>query len=185
MRMLGVPVAGAVGGADRSGHGRLKPTDPKYGGPVLLDRCGVRMHHPRIAMHTGNEHAEPPCGPACGEGLNWEASTRVEDPWINERMPLLDSTRVEYKQDSPLVSSHLSEMQSFWNCMPYFSVTNWAHPPAAAHEPIVTCNYGRDFCFLPQPGWVDGIHSDHKHDACLVCRKLYTFHSHLGTGQTL
>ena len=139
--MPGVQVAGAVGGADRKGHGGLQATDSTYGGPVMHDRCGVRMHHPRIDSHTGNEHAGPPCGPACGRGLRWEASTRVDDPWINERMPRLDSippTHVDepclqQEQVIPLVSFMLSElhswpyeMQSYWNYRPYFSVFNWA-----------------------------------------------------------
>ena len=158
--MPGVSVAGAVGFADRGGYGGLKATDPKDGGPALLDRCGIWMHHPRIFTHTGNEHAGPPCGPACGEGLRWEASHRVEDPWISVDMPLDNSTRVEYPQVNPFAFSHMSNMHSFWSCMPYFSVTNWAHPPAAAQEPVVTGNSGIGVnCFLPQPCWVDGIQS--------------------------
>ena len=121
-----VQVAGAVGCADRERYDGLQATDPRDGGPALPDRCGVRMHHPRIAKHTGSEHAGPPCGPACGRGLNWEASTHVDDPWIHEHWPILDSTRVEYQQLVPHMFSHLSFSSCFHFCMPHFSVTNWA-----------------------------------------------------------
>ena len=109
--MPGVQDARAVGGADRERHAGQRTT-----GPTLPDRCGVRLHHPRLVKHTGNELAVPPCGPAWGEGLSCEASTRVDDPWIDMRMPSprdhplgkVTSTRVEGGNGIPPVTSHES-----------------------------------------------------------------------------